>query len=69
MATRIDYQAPILALIVRASLPTASRLHLEFPANQFFSPELDLPEYDSYDTLRQQVYTAMTAGSEYFGFA
>lgn len=31
--------------------------------------ELDLPEYDSYEQLRQQVYTAMTAGSEYFGFA
>ena len=31
--------------------------------------ELDLPEYDSYETLRQQVYTAMTAGSDYFGFA
>ncbi|KAL9596797.1 MAG: hypothetical protein Q9219_005556 [cf. Caloplaca sp. 3 TL-2023] len=31
--------------------------------------QLDLPEYDSYEQLRQQVYTAMTAGSEYFGFA
>ena len=31
--------------------------------------ELDLPEYDTYDALRQQLYTAMTAGSEYFGFA
>ncbi|KAL8679036.1 MAG: hypothetical protein Q9186_004664 [Xanthomendoza sp. 1 TL-2023] len=31
--------------------------------------ELDLPEYDSYEQLRHQVYTAMTAGSEYFGFA
>jgi len=31
--------------------------------------ELDLPEYDSYEALRHQVYTAMTAGSEYFGFA
>ena len=31
--------------------------------------ELDLPEYESYEALRQQVYTAMTAGSEYFGFA
>ena len=34
-----------------------------------FSLELDLPEYESYEALRQQVYTAMTAGSEYFGFA
>lgn len=32
-------------------------------------PELDLPEYDTYEALRQQLYTAMTAGSEYFGFA
>lgn len=31
--------------------------------------ELDLPEYDSYEQLRKQLYTAMTAGSEYFGFA
>lgn len=31
--------------------------------------QLDLPEYDSYETLRQRLYTAMTAGSEYFGFA
>ena len=43
--------------------------HLEFSANQSSFPELDLPEYESYDALRQQVYTAMTAGSEYFGFA
>ena len=33
------------------------------------STELDLPEYDSYETLRQRLYVAMTAGSEYFGFA
>ena len=31
--------------------------------------ELDLPEYESYEALRQQLFTAMTAGSEYFGFA
>jgi len=31
--------------------------------------ELDLPEYDSYEALRAQLYTAVTAGSEYFGFA
>lgn len=35
----------------------------------FDTIELDLPEYDSYETLRQRLYTAMTAGSEYFGFA
>lgn len=69
MATKIDYQAPILASIVCATLIPASFLHSEFSANQQILLELDLPEYDSYDTLRQQVYTAMTAGSEYFGFA
>ncbi|KAK8094836.1 HECT-domain-containing protein [Apiospora hydei] len=31
--------------------------------------ELDLPEYESYDTLRAQVIKAITAGSDYFGFA
>ncbi|KAI2790542.1 hypothetical protein POX_d06059 [Penicillium oxalicum] len=31
--------------------------------------QLDLPEYESYEDLRQRLYTAMTAGSEYFGFA
>ena len=31
--------------------------------------ELDLPEYESYEDLRYRLYTAMTAGSEYFGFA
>lgn len=31
--------------------------------------ELDLPEYDTYEDLRQRLYTAMTTGSGYFGFA
>ncbi|KAF2229264.1 hypothetical protein EV356DRAFT_580953 [Viridothelium virens] len=31
--------------------------------------QLDLPEYESYEDLRKQLYTAFTAGSEYFGFA
>ncbi|ATY58877.1 E3 ubiquitin-ligase TOM1 [Cordyceps militaris] len=31
--------------------------------------QLDLPEYDSYDVLRAQLYKAITAGNEYFGFA
>jgi E3 ubiquitin-protein ligase HUWE1 len=31
--------------------------------------ELDLPEYESYEDLRKALYTAMTAGGEYFGFA
>lgn len=34
-----------------------------------FSTEIDLPEYDDYETLRLRLYTAITAGSEYFGFA
>lgn len=41
--------------------------HISHPTNAV--AELDLPEYESYEVLRQQVYTAMTAGSEYFGFA
>ncbi|KAL8789491.1 MAG: hypothetical protein Q9213_001104 [Squamulea squamosa] len=39
------------------------------PSSHTCFNQLDLPEYDSYDQLRQQMYTAMTAGSEYFGFA
>ena len=31
--------------------------------------ELDLPEYESYDILRSQLLKAITAGSDYFGFA
>jgi E3 ubiquitin-protein ligase HUWE1 len=31
--------------------------------------ELDLPEYENYEQLRQQLLTAITTGSEYFGFA
>ena len=31
--------------------------------------ELDLPEYESYETLRSRLLTAITTGSEYFGFA
>ena len=63
MATRIDFQARTRALIV--SLYT-----LSFPiALLTIFTELDLPEYESYEALRQQVLTAITAGSEYFGFA
>ncbi|KAL8948008.1 MAG: hypothetical protein Q9222_005767 [Ikaeria aurantiellina] len=39
------------------------------PSSHTCFNQLDLPEYDTYEQLRQQVYTAMTAGSEYFGFA
>jgi len=31
--------------------------------------ELDLPEYETYEDLRKQLHTAITAGSSYFGFA
>lgn len=31
--------------------------------------ELDLPEYETYDTLRSQILKAITQGSDYFGFA
>ncbi|KEY66981.1 hypothetical protein S7711_05101 [Stachybotrys chartarum IBT 7711] len=31
--------------------------------------QLDIPEYDSYDVLRSQIMKAITAGSDYFGFA
>lgn len=62
MATRIACQVRILASIVR-------RLLLSLGPMLIWVTELDLPEYDSYEQLRQQVYTAMTAGSDYFGFA
>ncbi|EEP80273.1 HECT protein [Uncinocarpus reesii 1704] len=39
------------------------------PSSHTCFNQLDLPEYDSYETLRQRLYVAMTAGSEYFGFA
>lgn len=31
--------------------------------------QLDLPQYDSYEKLRQQLVTAMNEGGEGFGFA
>ncbi|KAI9677149.1 MAG: E3 ubiquitin- protein ligase upl1 [Trizodia sp. TS-e1964] len=39
------------------------------PSSHTCFNQLDLPEYDSYEVLRKQLYTAMTAGNEYFGFA
>lgn len=35
----------------------------------YLAAELDLPEYESYDILRSQLLKAITAGSDYFGFA
>ncbi|RKF57434.1 putative e3 ubiquitin-protein ligase [Golovinomyces cichoracearum] len=39
------------------------------PSSHTCFNQLDLPEYDSYEILRQQLLTAITAGSDYFGFA
>ncbi|KFY67983.1 hypothetical protein V497_00118 [Pseudogymnoascus sp. VKM F-4516 (FW-969)] len=39
------------------------------PSSHTCFNQLDLPEYESYEMLRQQVLTAITTGSEYFGFA
>jgi len=64
MATRIVCPARILVSIVSKYLPKYLAYH-----RLTLLAELDLPEYDGYEQLRQQVYTAMTAGSEYFGFA
>ncbi|KAK4198469.1 putative E3 ubiquitin-protein ligase TOM1-like protein [Triangularia verruculosa] len=39
------------------------------PSSHTCFNQLDLPEYESYDTLRSQILKAITAGSDYFGFA
>ncbi|KAJ5637707.1 hypothetical protein N7490_007586 [Penicillium lividum] len=39
------------------------------PSSHTCFNQLDLPEYESYEDLRHRLYTAMTAGSDYFGFA
>lgn len=39
------------------------------PSSHTCFNQLDLPEYESYEQLRKALYTAFTAGSEYFGFA
>ncbi|KAF2228252.1 hypothetical protein BDZ85DRAFT_210764 [Elsinoe ampelina] len=39
------------------------------PSSHTCFNQLDLPEYDSYEALRRQLYTAMTVGSDHFGFA
>ncbi|KAI1005296.1 E3 ubiquitin-protein ligase [Podosphaera aphanis] len=39
------------------------------PSSHTCFNQLDIPEYESYEILRQQLLTAITAGSEYFGFA
>ncbi|KZF19822.1 hypothetical protein L228DRAFT_270601 [Xylona heveae TC161] len=39
------------------------------PSSHTCFNQLDLPEYESYEALRKQLYKAMTVGSSYFGFA
>lgn len=39
------------------------------PSSHTCFNQLDLPEYESYEALRSHILTAITAGSEYFGFA
>ncbi|RFU28218.1 hypothetical protein B7463_g8120, partial [Scytalidium lignicola] len=39
------------------------------PSSHTCFNQLDLPEYESYESLRQHLLMAITAGSEYFGFA
>ncbi|KAI5799845.1 hypothetical protein EDC01DRAFT_764959 [Geopyxis carbonaria] len=39
------------------------------PSSHTCFNQLDLPEYESYEALRQQLLTAITQGAEYFGFA
>ncbi|KAM0325364.1 hypothetical protein ACHAQA_007349 [Verticillium albo-atrum] len=39
------------------------------PSSHTCFNQIDLPEYESYETLRAQLMKAITAGSDYFGFA
>lgn len=65
MATRIVCQALTRASTVSPQFYSMSRYC--FYTNYY--AELDLPEYESYDALRRQLLKAITAGSDYFGFA
>lgn len=65
MAIRTGFQVLILASTVCGPSDFTFALVLRLIS----TTELDLPEYDSYEALRERLYTAMTAGSEYFGFA
>jgi len=54
---------------------TLFNIHRDFGSNDRLPSahtcfnQLDLPCYESYDELRKQLLTAITAGGEYFGFA
>ncbi|KAF3921378.1 hypothetical protein ABW20_dc0109145 [Dactylellina cionopaga] len=39
------------------------------PSSHTCFNQIDLPEYDTYELLRKNLLTAITAGAEYFGFA
>ena len=39
------------------------------PSSHTCFNQLDLPEYENYEALRRALYTAMTTGNEYFGYA
>ncbi|KAF2711945.1 hypothetical protein K504DRAFT_499061 [Pleomassaria siparia CBS 279.74] len=39
------------------------------PSSHTCFNQLDLPEYETYEDLRKQLHTAITAGGSYFGFA
>jgi E3 ubiquitin-protein ligase HUWE1 len=39
------------------------------PSSHTCFNQIDLPEYESYESLRQNILTAITQGAEYFGFA
>ena len=64
LATRAVFRLRILASTV--SIYT---LHKIKDSRLTCYTELDIPEYESYDGLRSQFHKAITAGSEYFGFA
>ena len=68
MVARIVCRVVILASTV--SLIPQDRFNYFFwEAEANDGTELDLPEYETYEDLRKALYTAMTAGGEYFGFA
>jgi E3 ubiquitin-protein ligase HUWE1 len=45
--------------------PSQSRL----PTSHTCFNQLDLPAYDDYDTLKNNLMTAINLGADYFGFA
>ena len=64
MATRI-----VCLQVILASTVSPQSILLPVYQTLTYETELDLPEYETYEDLRKQLHTAMTAGGEYFGFA